>query len=77
MGKDVSIIAKTPEEHGLSLETLIAALRVIPHVAPDSDSLTVIVVGRDTSYTINEVSIDGNFVRLFFNHNAPAVHPDN
>jgi hypothetical protein len=76
MGKLVSVIAKTPEEHGLSLDMLLSALSAIKTDVPDANSLTVIVVDENASYTVNEVSIDENFVRLIVNYDAPAVHPD-
>jgi hypothetical protein len=76
MGNPVSIIAKTPSEQGLDSETLAEALDFIKNHVPRSNDLTVVAVGENTSWTINEVSVDGNFIRLMVNHDAPAVHPD-
>lgn len=76
MGKVVNVIAKTPAEEGLSFDTLQECLAFIRSMEPNANDLTVIAVGANASWTINEISIDGNFIRLFLNHDDPAVHPD-
>lgn len=72
------VVAKSVEEHGLSLDSVIAALT---HIKNDlrgnpSEYLTVVAVGKDTCWSVNEISYDGDFVRIGFDHAEPAVHPD-
>lgn len=63
---DLVVVAKTPQESGLTVQVLYEALKEIVETVRDTDRLTVIFEDAEgeVSWTIGEVAIDKEWLRL-------------